>query len=286
MKKNKKIVKISFRTKIVKNYFLCPYRSRKYDNGKCYNAQERYYNSDARRGYRLNLPAVLSILIAHERTFATSLSPPPLPLIIYFLHSLHLYTPTIITMLWTMVDIFIDNLTNQNSANGFAADWPQIRVHLKRCARQKIMNEITSRAQERERWANSKEREKEEGGKKWGSKPGKSGRLPIGAGKVDQAELARKGLGWLVGTSACADFMMFFDATARPSRLRQRDGAEMNSRVQLPIRFSDSGYRTDRSAEGRRVTMSPSVCTLFSQNTAELWLWNGRVHLVSVIVIV
>lgn len=74
---------ISFRTKIIKNYFLCPYRSRKYDNGKCYNAQERYYNSDARRGYRLNLLAVLSILIAHERTLATSLSPSPLLLYIF-----------------------------------------------------------------------------------------------------------------------------------------------------------------------------------------------------------
>lgn len=42
----------------------------------------------------------------------------------------------------------------------------------------------------------------------------------MAAGKVDQAELAHR-KGWLVEMGGCADFMMFFDATARPARYGQ-----------------------------------------------------------------
>lgn len=74
----------------------------------------------------------------------------------------------------------------------------------------------------------------------------------------------------LVGTSACADFMMFFDATARPSRLRRRDGAEMNSRVQFPIFIRISEILVIERTQKRKKTLhngiiSPNVDTLFSQ---------------------
>lgn len=110
-------------------------------------------------------------------------------------------------------------------------------MHPKRCARQGIMNNYKG--------IEKREREEKESGV---AKSDRCGHLPIGVGKSHPAELTER-VGWLVETSACTDFMMFFDATARSSRLRQRDGAEMNSRVQFPIRFSDSCYRTDREAQ-------------------------------------
>lgn len=71
--------------------------------------------------------------------------------------------------------------------------------------------------------------------------------MPIAAGKVDPVEFAL-GKGWSVRTGACADFMMFFDATARPARYGKRwSGNELES-AKLPIRFSDHGYGTDTEA--------------------------------------
>lgn len=75
----------------------------------------------------------------------------------------------------------------------------------------------------------------------------------MAAGKVDLAEFARVGrVGAGREMGGCADFMMFFDATARPERaLGARDGAEMNSRVQLPIRFSDLVMERTQKRGGR-----------------------------------
>lgn len=99
-------------------------------------------------------------------------------------------------------------------------------------ARQRITDGITGRAWER--------------GRKGQGVAARWMRGPVAhgcAGKVDPAEFAR-GKGWLVEMGGCADFMMFFDATARPGK--RWSGNELESAASYPL--FRLGYGADTEA--------------------------------------
>lgn len=134
---------------------------------------------------------------------------------------------------------------------------PRIRVHPKRCARIHASKDHGCDYMKGMGGGSEGKREKRVSDEKkgWEMKGEKgmiagNGQTPgYAAGKVDPAEFAL-GKGWSVRTGVCADFMMFFDATARPGR----DGAEMNSRA----RASYPLFRP-RLWNGHRSACSPTT---------------------------
>lgn len=116
---------------------------------------------------------------------------------------------------------------------------PEIRVHPKRCAH-------GIRASKDHGWDYRKGVGKRTRVKRgWTGGERRGGERERGARSLLERSTRRRVRAWersrrLVEMGGCADFMMFFDATARPARARGKrwSGNELES-AELPIRFSD-----------------------------------------------